>query len=109
MLAVFLAVSSLVLLVFLLVDGRKSRVDTRLDELAGRADSPERDSVGQVARSALPRLGAPLMPRTEEERTRLQGRLIQAGLYGRQAMVIFLGVKMLLIVGPAVVGLFAGV
>ncbi len=57
-----------------------------------------------LARSTLPRMGKPLVPRDEEERTRLQGRLIHAGLYGRQAMVLFLGVKMLLMVGPALLG-----
>lgn len=107
--AAFLAVSSLVLLAFLLLSGRKARIDVRLDELAGRADSPERNSVGSVARSALPRLGTPLIPKDEEARTRLQTRLIHAGLYGRQALALFLGVKVLLIVGPAVAGLFAGV
>jgi tight adherence protein C len=48
------------------------------------------------------------MPGDEEERTKLQARLINAGLYGRQALVIYLGVKMLLTVGPAIVGLLAG-
>ena len=48
------------------------------------------------------------MPTDEKERTRLQARLVQAGLYNRQAMVIFLGVKMLLMTGPAVIGLAIG-
>ncbi len=42
-------------------------------------------------------MGAPLLPKSEEERTKLQTRLVHAGLYGRQAMVAFLGVKMMLI------------
>jgi tight adherence protein C len=105
----FLMVSSLVLLVFMLVSGRKSRLDTRLGELAGRGAPPDTDSVGQLARSALPKMGAPLMPKSEAERTKLQTRLIHAGLYQRQAMVVFLGVKMLLMVGPAVIALALGV
>ncbi len=54
-------------------------------------------------------MGASLLPKDETERTRLQTRLIYAGLYGRQAMPIFLGVKLLLMVSPALIGLVAGV
>jgi tight adherence protein C len=106
--AVFLSVASLVLLVFLLVGGRRSRLETRLAELAGGDGSIDQETVAQVARSALPRLGTPLIPKGEEERTRLQARLIHAGLYGRQALPVFLGVKVLLMAGPAALGLIAG-
>ena len=43
--------------------------------------------MAQLARTTLPRLGTPLVPTDEDERTLLQTRLIHAGLYGRQAMV----------------------
>jgi len=108
--AAFLGVGSLVLLADLLLGGGKSRVDARLDRLSGSGGPPgDQEGVAQVARSALPRLGAPLVPKDEEERTKLQARLIQAGLYSRQALVVFLGVKMVLIVAPALLGLAAGV
>ena len=58
--------------------------------------------------TALPRMGTALVPTDEDERTLLKTRLIHAGLYGRQAMAIFLGVKLLLIVCPASLGLAAG-
>jgi tight adherence protein C len=104
----FLVVSSLVLLVYLLLSGRKTRADTRLDELSGRGGlGADLDPMAQAARSALPKLGAPLLPKSEEERTRLQTRLIRAGLYSRQALAVFLGVKMLLIAGPTFIGLAA--
>src|SRR5437762_10868140 len=103
--AAFLAISSLVLLASLLLVGGKTRVDSRLEELAGRGDSLDPDPVAQVARSALPRLGQPLIPKDPAERTRLQTRLIHAGLYSRQGMAVFLGVKMLLILGPGILGL----
>jgi tight adherence protein C len=108
-LVVFLMVSSGVLLVSTLVSGRKSRLDTRLDDLTGRGDSylPP-DTVAQFARTTLPRMGTALVPTDEDERTLLKSRLIHAGFYGRQAMPIFLGAKMLLMVGPALVGLAAG-
>jgi tight adherence protein C len=72
-------------------------------QLAG-GDAPVR----QMARTALPKLGTHLMPTDEKERTQLQARLVQAGLYSSQAMVIFLGAKMLIMVAPAALGLAAG-
>jgi tight adherence protein C len=106
----FLAASSLVVLIFLLVGGRKDRLDHRLDGLSGKGGAAaEPVAVAQFARSALPKMGAPLVPRDEEERTRLQTRLVHAGLYSRQAMVVFLGVKVVLMVGPALLGLAAAV
>ncbi|MCI0456600.1 MAG: type II secretion system F family protein, partial [Gemmataceae bacterium] len=90
----------------LVAGGRKNRLDARLEKLTERPGNlPEPAALKEFARSTLPRVGAPLMPRDEEERTRLQTRLIQAGFYSRQAMAIFLGVKMLLMVGPTLIGL----
>src|SRR5262245_58641958 len=102
-LVVFLMVASGVLLLFTVVGGPRSRLDTRLDDLSGRAPSvlPDQGSVAQMACSALPRMGTALVPSDEGERTLLKTRLIHAGLYGRQAMPLFLGVKMVLMVAPA--------
>jgi tight adherence protein C len=107
--AVFLMVSSGVLLAFTLVGGRRTRLEARLDDLSGKAGEAPADqgSVAQIARTALPRMGTPLMPSDEEERTALKTRLIHAGYYGRQSILLFLGVKMLLMVGPALAGLAA--
>jgi tight adherence protein C len=109
-LVVFLMVSSGVLLAFTLVGGRRSRLDDRLDVLSGRSSGalPDSTSVSQMARTALPRMGTALMPSDEGERNQLRTRLIQAGLYGRQAMPLFLGVKLMLMIAPALVGLAAG-
>ena len=52
-------------------------------------------------------MGTPFIPTDEEERTKLQTRLIHAGLYRRQAMVVFLGVKTLLMIAPAFLGVAA--
>lgn len=105
----FLMASSLMLLAFLLVGGRQSRVETRIEGLLSRDTSaPGEGGVAQLARTALPRMGAPLVPKDEAERSRLQARMIHAGLYSRQALVFFLGVKMLLTVGPLLLGLMAG-
>ena len=109
-LAIFLGVSSLVVLFFVVASGRRSRLDVRLDDLEGTGRPvPERDPMAQFAHTTLPRMGIALLPDDEEKRTRLQTQLVQAGLYGRQAMLAFLGVKMLLIVSPALLGVAAGV
>jgi tight adherence protein C len=101
--------SSLVLLVFMLVSGRRNRLDKRLDDLAnkGNVQDADQDAVLQLARTALPKMGAAFVPEDEDKRTKLQARLIQAGLYQRQAMVLFLGVKVLLMVAPTCLGIVA--
>ena len=105
----FVAVSGFSLLILVLVAGRRSRIDLRLDAVSGKDGAANLDDVTQFARSALPALGAPLVPEDKEERTRLQSRLMHAGFYSRQAMVLFLGVKMLLILAPPVTGLALGI
>jgi tight adherence protein C len=108
-LVAFALVSSLSLLVATLVGGRQSRLDSRLHDLSGTGDPvPGEDAIEHLARTALPRLGAHLVPTDEEERTQLQSRLIHAGFYGRQAMAIFLAVKILTMVSPALIGFFGG-
>jgi tight adherence protein C len=69
---------------------------------------PDPDPFAEFAQSALPKMGASLLPKDEGERTQLQTRLIHAGLYGRQALLIFLGVKFLLMVGPTTAGFVLG-
>src|SRR5262245_24687477 len=102
----FAMVGSLTLLLFMLASGRRSRLEGRLQDLAGRGEtSPDADSFAHLARSALPKMGAPLLPKDAEERTRLQTRLVHAGLYSREAMVVYLGAKMCLVVAPVLVGL----
>jgi len=104
----FLTTSSLVLLVAVFVSGRRRRLEARLRGIAARDGAADPDPLAEFARTALPKLGAHLVPGDEEERGRLQTRLVHAGLYRRQAMVIYLGVKLLLIVSPPLLGLAAG-
>src|SRR4051812_17390444 len=108
MVAAFLMASSLVFMVSLLLGGRQSRLKERLDDLSGRG-GPAADTItlGKIASTALPRMGTPFIPTDEEERTKLQTRLVHAGLYRRQAMVVFLGTKTLLMLGPAILGVAA--
>ena len=106
----FIAVTSFILLIYLLLIGRRTKLDTRLHDLSGQlGDVPAADPVAEFAMSALPKMGAPLVPDDQEERNRLQARLIHAGLYGRQAMYVFLGTKLLLVLAPPILGLLAAV
>jgi tight adherence protein C len=109
MVAAFVMAASLVLLLSTLVGGRRSRLDARLNDLSGKGGPEEADDdpVAQFAKAALPKMGATLIPDDEEKRTKLRARLIHAGLYGRQAMPVFLGVKLLLMVGPTLLGVAA--
>jgi tight adherence protein C len=108
-LIVFLVASTAVLLVFTLAGGGRARLDDRLDDLAGRASAgADPSSMAQLAMTTLPRVGTALVPSGDEERTLLKTRPIHAGLYSKQAMAVFLGAKLLLMVSPAIMGLVAG-
>jgi tight adherence protein C len=96
----------------LLVSDRKAKLDTRLQELktgkSARTSEPAPIPVKKMAAAAIPKIGSTMVPTDERERTRLQARLVQAGLYRRQSMALFLGVKLLLMIGPALLGLILG-
>jgi tight adherence protein C len=103
------AFSGFALVLLLLTARQKGRLENRLEGLSDQGDStPEVDNVAKLARKALPKMGAALLPQDEEKRSRLQARLMHAGFYQRQAMLFFLGVKMALMVGPPALGLAAG-
>ena len=110
-LAAFLMASSFIVLVSMLVGARTSRLDARLrglfSETEGGQATPELPALSKLAQTALPKMGTPFVPSDEEERTKLQARLIHAGYYSRQAMVVFLGTKVLLMFTPVVVGMIA--
>jgi tight adherence protein C len=111
-LTAFLTASSLVLMVSLVLGDRRGRLESRLKELAGRGEAgptaPDRNSITRLAETTLPKIGTPFVPSDEDERTKLQTRLIHAGLYGRQAMVVFLGSKVFLMFAPTALGAVAG-
>jgi tight adherence protein C len=109
-LAAFLMASSMVFLVSLVLGGRNSRLDSRLRSLSGQDDPNALDqkALTKLAQTTLPKIGTPFIPSDQEERTKLQTRLIHAGLYSRQAMVVFLGLKVFLMIAPALIGAAAG-
>lgn len=106
-LLIFAVVASLAAIVGLLLTGGKGKLDRRIDALAGRGkpgdDRP--DTVAGMARSALPKMGKVIVPEDEAERTKLRARLVHAGLYQRQAMHVFLGVKLSLLLLATIIGL----
>jgi tight adherence protein C len=113
----FLMASSGVLLLYTLVGARRTRLDTRLADLeeqqgissgAAHEGTQRPTARTQFTQETLPRLGTALMPTDEEERGQLQTRLIHAGFYGRQALGVFLGVKLIAMIAPALIGLALG-
>jgi tight adherence protein C len=112
-LTIFAGTFSLILLTYLIITGRPTRLESRVQRLAEGLEEEENSSAVHstsmidLARTTLPKLGTHLVPGDEEEQTRLRSRLIHAGFYSRQAMFLFLGVKMILILVPMVLGFVA--
>ena len=100
----FVMGTSLVLFLYVSLGWRRSRLETRLDVLTDKEAPPSLAPVREMALRTLPRMGQALLPKTDEERTKLQARMMHAGYYSRQAIPIFFGVKLLLMVGPALLG-----
>jgi tight adherence protein C len=115
--ATFLGVTSLrwALLSHFSRDDRQ--IDDRISGLAAQqseARAPMRRSNSKQlkdSKSAAPRarLASRLLMHDQEERHRLQKRLLNAGIYAPSALPIYLAVKLLLISGPPVAGTMAGV
>lgn len=61
---------------------------------------PAGNGLSKMLMARLPDMGTPLLPTTEEQRSQLRQRLIEAGLYDRHALALMLGVKMLLMAAP---------
>jgi tight adherence protein C len=96
---------SLALLGGLFFTGRSKKLEDRIDSLTAKDDAEKKpETIRQLARQALPKMGKIMVPEDEAERTKLRARLIHAGLYHRQALYIFLGVKLFLLATATVIG-----
>jgi tight adherence protein C len=107
---VYLGTSGLVLGVFVWfnnVDARRAAARLR-GLIAPGATPTERGVLEGLAASTLPKLGTPLLPTDEERHSGLQAKFVQAGILGREAIPIYLGVKMTLIALPAALAFLAG-
>jgi tight adherence protein C len=97
-LAVFAGIGGLGFLVYHQMSGDRRRAIARLRNL-GSADLPatqEKPTVRELASTALPKIGALLLPRKEAQRATLQKRLVHAGYYGSNAVHLLLGMKLIL-------------
>lgn len=95
---IFVVVASLVLMVAVLVGGRGAAVAPVLDEHLELAHPSQR-------RAALPRLGSVIMPSDVDRRSQLRSRMVQAGLYRRHAMAVYLAFKLAIMIIPMFAGL----
>jgi tight adherence protein C len=111
-LIIFLMATSAVGLLGILLFDRNRRLESRLKGLSSEGQpTPPSTNSGAIARAVkrtLPKVGSSLVPEDGVERSKLQARLISAGLYSPQSMAIFLGVKLVLMVLPLLLGLVAG-
>jgi len=116
-LAVFMATAGAVLYFFIHFHPDRRRTLARLRDLAPEKPAElEPSGVGERAFATLPKVGTLLVPSREKERTSLQARLWQCGFYNPEALRVFLGVKLLLLVImplacgviPRIAGLLSG-
>jgi tight adherence protein C len=106
MIVTFVLATSLAVLGGYFFNARGGKLEARIDSLAGKDRGEEKaETMTQMARSALPKMGKIIVPEDEAERTKLRAKLVHAGLYHRQAMQIFLGVKLFLLGLATVVGI----
>lgn len=108
-LPILLMMISGVWIIYSMMSSPKAKLNARLSGLSGQdINALEPIKPPTFATTAFPRMGKTLVPSDEASRTRLKSRLVYAGYYSRQAMPIFLGVKMLLMITPALIGLAIG-
>jgi len=100
-LSVFLGVSLVMAGLFWLLNRRGDRVQARLRELSGESSQqPVVLSPARKQEMPWPSLDAALLPVNAEQRTRLENRLYQAGIYHPLALRLFIAGKLgLLVVG----------
>jgi tight adherence protein C len=105
-----LSLGSLALLLAMLWSRRSTQIQERLRRVVGEEGKPATStSSSRILKLArTPRLSRFLLPPDTAERGRLMNRLLQAGFYHPHALHVFMGVKVCLIIAPAVVGIVVG-
>ncbi len=102
-LLVFLATSGLVLGFFIWRNRDLWQTTARMRGLGtAQKERTPANGLGKMLLTRLPDVGAPLLPTNETQRGRLRQRLIEAGIYDRNALALLMGVKMLLMAAPLV-------
>jgi tight adherence protein C len=103
---VFLVTSALVLGFFIWHNRDIWQTKARMRGLGTMPhEKPAGNALGKMLMARLPDMGTPLLPTTEEQRSQLRQRLIEAGLYDRHALALMLGVKMILMAAPLILSL----
>jgi tight adherence protein C len=100
-LAVFAVIFTVGLLVFLRAYGDRKRAIDRLRSIGDDSALPAeaRPRLGEMLRTFLPHLGTRLFRDKEGGMAPLKRQLLQAGYYHQQALGMFLGVKLALMLG----------
>ncbi len=90
----------------MLLSGQQSMIARRLSQLDDRVVAQEPASIGpQLTFSDFTqKMGAVVAPTNEKEHSALQSRLLKAGLYHKNALSMFMGVKLLLTFAPLLIG-----
>ena len=84
-------------------------ITERLEALSGHEDQKAASvRADQLSQQALPKTVELMNPVAGAARHRLQNKLIHGGLYRPTAMTVYLGVKLLLMLGPVALGVGAG-
>lgn len=109
---VFVVVGCFVLLGGLLLTGQEAslldrRVEALVQDMRSRSGHCSAPRAGMATRAAS-QLAAPLMPQKAEDIGRLTAKVIQAGLYDKNAVPVFVGVKTLLVAIPLIVSIGGG-
>lgn len=98
---VFLATSSVVLMFFIWRNRDLWQTTARMRGLGTAAkERPSGNGLGKRLLARLPDVGTPLLPTNEAQRSQLRQRLIEAGIYDRNALAVLMGVKMILMAAP---------
>jgi tight adherence protein C len=98
---VFLSTSGLIVGFFIWRSRGLWQTEARMRGL-GKAprERPAGNGLGKLLLARLPDMGTPLLPSNEALRSELRRRLIEAGIYDRNALAILMGAKMLLMAVP---------
>jgi tight adherence protein C len=102
-LVVFLSTSGLVLGFFIWRNRDLWQTTARMRGLGtAPRERPAASGLGKLLLARLPDVGTPLLPTSEAIRSRLRQRLIEAGIYDRNALALMMSVKMVLMAAPLV-------
>lgn len=98
-LVVFLITWGVGFFLYLRASGDERRTQARLRELSDTYAASDRQSLADFALDVIPKIGTLMLPGNAEDQNGTKGKLTRAGLYSANALKVFLGVKLTLIIG----------